>query len=331
MPTDSSIEAPPAPAADTASSNGETSPSQEVLDLDSMFGGEPAPSTQPKSDITTSPIRPSQPGALGTSQRTYMNEEEKKLFRDMSNEAYNRIYPLWSQHQRGEFVPKSEIDKVRREAEEQAKQVKSERFYDHPKAYLLSEDYSNAQHDVAIYRDIVDHYRTALANVTAGKGFFRILPDEKEKFIIDTRQEIPASPQAHAYITAELSKFYGMQMQAEQNVRSLETNYGQRFTPIKQALDKVEVQVFEKFEKAPGFERAWKGELALYPRELQGLPEYRLLAKASVIFKAMELRRNANKQVAAQTATRPDTSQGGGAVSDAAEKMKMLDAMADRR
>lgn len=326
MPNDTQTEPAPAAPPDSGQSTGESSGlSPEVLEIESMFGEGPSPSPSPN---TVGQLRPSSQNGL--SQRQYADEEEKRYFRDMSNEAYNKLYPIWSQHKNGEFVPKSEHEKRLKEAEERASQVKSERWYDHPKAYLLSEDYGQAQHNAAIYRDIVDHYRTALANVTNGRGFYRIVPDANEKFIIDTRQEIPASPQAHAFITAELSRFYHEQMNADQQLKQFETGFGQRFNPIKQALDKVESTTFERYEKAPGFERAWKGELSMFPRELQGLPEYRLLAKASVILKALELKRGNNKQLAAQNATRPDTSQGGGAVSDAAAALAKLNEMTDR-
>jgi len=340
MPTDT-VDSPITTAAPESSDSNstETNPSQAVLDIEALFGEDTPSNGSNGSNVpdaahaatqtSTTPIRVAGPPAA----RQYVDDEEKKIFKDMSNDAYNRVYPEWRKLKSGEYVPKTELERLKKEYEEKQTQVKSERWFDHPKAYLLSDDYAGAQQDVAIYRDIVDHYRHALEQIMDGKPFYRIAPHPEQKFIIDTRQAVPASPQAHAYVTAELSKFYNSQMNAENQVKQMETTYGQRFTPIKQALDSVEKSTFERYEKAPGFERAWKGELGLYPRELQGLPEYRLLAKASIILKAMEMKQQKNKLASAQQATRPDTSSGvsGGALSDAANNIARLNEIADRR
>jgi len=292
---------------------------QTVLEIDKLFDA-------PEGYQAKGPVdgKPS-PSIAPPPARTYADPEEETIFKNMANESYDKLYPLWSQIKKGDLIPKTELEKMKHDFSQSQKS----RWYDHPKGYKLSDEYQTAADDNQLYQDIVAHYQNALVAVEAGKPFFRVIPHKEQKWIIDQQTAIPASGQAKAFITTELSRFFGSQRDAEAKLKDFETNYAPRFEGVKQAIAQVDKDIFSQMDGKPGFQQAWQNELNFFPAEVRAMPEYTLLAKASVVLKAIQNMQRANYKTAQQNASLPNNVSGG-VVDGTKTAMARLDEIANR-
>jgi hypothetical protein len=327
-------ETPPSPAPNESAPSSapapeSTPPTNDTPGLSDLFesierGGDQEVVEQQKQDVAQKlPVK---------ARRTYEDDEEKEIFSNMSNKAYDKLYPEWQKIKKGEYVSKAEIEKLKREMDEaKNRAVQSVRWDDHPKAYQLSDEYEDIADSQALYRDIMEHYQHSLARVEANQPFFRIIPDKEKKYVIDQKQQIPPGPEAKAYIIAQLQQFGGLQAQADAKLEQLKQSSSQQFGQVKEAMERADKEIFGPVAANPHFEAAWKKELEIFPPALRNTLQYQLLAKASVVIRALGERGKKAKQEATANSTQPQGIAGQTAAPDNRKAMlAQLDAMASR-
>lgn len=226
-----------------------------------------------------------------------LDDAEKKLFRAMSGEAYDRFYPLYLKIK--EAGGEEKLFEQLKNHQKSLDEHKNARFYDHPEAYTLSEDYAKQNQMVGMIRRVATHWEDQLSNLEEGKAVTLLIPKEGggltygEAFVPDETQR----GRLRAQILAQMQETRMDLGQAETELKSLSKSYKQRYTDyegrINTEYNKVFGKVLDKLK--PEIEK----ELQRWPDFDRNNPKTRLAATAIAYARAVTSMLGAKKQQAA--------------------------------
>lgn len=306
MPEPTSTQTAPAPSAPAPSASPEASPAAAAIE------SKVSPSREQGSDFILDFGTPDAPSPTAAPQqpqrtpRTFRNDEERAIFSQMSNEAYNKLYPLYTEYSDGKYVPKTQLEEIQRQHAEATKS----RWYDHPEAYQLTDDHKAMAGEVQTYNEVLQHYANQLQNIANKRPIQMVTQDKDGRYVIDP-DKYEGDASAQAAISGEIAMYNARLQSARDKLGQYKTSFTGKFNQIKEALGQVDKNVFGPYDSNPSFKEAVKRELALFPTEIQSMPEYQLLAKASVYIKAMQKWATDNKRTAMNGATHQNTAVGG--------------------
>lgn len=230
-----------------------------------------------------------QPGAEneGRKPRDYtgLDEAEKKLFANMSREAYEKLYPTYLEHkelvQYKDKIPKiTEIEKARDEA-------LAQRWYDHPNAFQLDERYSKAQEQIGQVAGIYDHFAKQLDAVNAGAKEVVMLDIVNGK-VVQLKQPVDASTQRR--LIEEMTAARSEQAKIEASLSEVKNDHNRVYGSHRQNVEKLTEQLVGKYKSI--LEKPASEELAKFPAYFRKEPVAplvaNLLALVNLTGKALE-------------------------------------------
>lgn len=208
-----------------------------------------------------------------------LDEAEKQIFQRMSNDAYNKLLPIYKEHK--ELKPKFE------KLQKDASSYKDARWYDHENAYMLSPEVSNLQTQYNNLQFEEKYWQDQLAKLRAGQPANRLIIQNNQYGAGD---EMPAGGQAEAEVLSNLQKAQIYQQQIMQNMQGFAENFKGRYKTMQQQLSDYGTKLFGQLP--PELDNKAKAVLESFPAEVRGRAEYNLLSKAAVVINALMARLN---------------------------------------
>ena len=156
------------------------------------------------------------PTTTGLDYRVYdgLNEEDKVLFKHMSRDAYNKLYPLYLKHK--------EVVEAQEQLAKENAEIKDRHFYEQENAYQLVPEYQSLVSNATLMDQEIAHWSQQLRNVKRGMSWKPLVPNEKGEPCIGP--EIPITgandeeteaikAEAEAYVMAKLAEGQGYRNQ----------------------------------------------------------------------------------------------------------------------
>lgn len=294
----------PAPAKTETTTPAPTSPPPNPTRL-----ADPAPDAKPSEEDALSVVDK----ALTTKKpRDYdgFDEREKGLLSKMANESYEFFAPLLRK-----VKGLGDLDKISQERELTSKQIaelQKARYYDHPEAYTLAEDYK----EVANIRDVISQhlnfYADQLTKAESNQPVQFITKDPQGKFVLT--EAIAPTPQLKTEITRRLQKLHTDSAEVERELGSLSQKYKQSFAENEKTVRTVIDQLFGKHREI--LKPAAEKELARFPTHLRHRPEYEGIAYALAAMKHIITSKRAEDQTAQAAALNKNVAKVAGLTSD---------------
>ena len=213
-----------------------------------------------------------------------LDEAEQKLFKSMSREAYEKLYPIYKKIKGHE----ADIDQLPTLKEKLAKleQTQSTRpaaYYDHEDAYMLQQDFREALVQSTKLRDVYNHWQEQLAAAEEGKPIRDLSIDQNGN--LQVGPPIESSPRAKAQIHSLLMQANQELAAHNQKLEAIKAQHSQQFKSYKTGLDAVYEKFFGKYKDqlAPLAAK----ELEVFPEFARSRPEINLLGHAMALIRGM--------------------------------------------
>ena len=226
-----------------------------------------------------------------------LSQDEVKVFKGMSNEAYTRLRPIYDQHKK--II---EREKEIEQREQTLKTALPKGVFDQDDAYTLAPSYREASQAAQIMKFESDYWAEQLAAVEKGEDWFPLMRNPKtgEYFRGDKKE---STPQAKAQILQLMSRAAHQQALAEQQLADVQSNFRVRREALVSGIKSYEKKFFPHFEdQNHKYYPVVKETLAAIPEEFRDHPLAPMLAKAVGTIKALSDNINSLAQ-AQQTAT----------------------------
>lgn len=241
---------------------------------------QPDPAPQPDEDIVGAALKRGRPGR----ELDGLDEAEQKLFKSMSREAYEKLYPIYKKIKGHE----ADIDQLPTLKEklaqlEKAQSTRPAAYYDHEEAYLLQQDFRDALLQSNKLRDVYNHWQEQLAAAEEGKPIRDLSIDQNGNFQVGP--PIESSPRAKAQIHSLLMQSNQELANHQQKLEQIKAAHSQQFKSYKTGLDSVYEKFFGKYKDqlAPLAAK----ELEVFPEFARSRPEINLLGHAMALIRGM--------------------------------------------
>ena len=225
---------------------------------------------------------------------TDLDEAEQKLFKSMSREAYEKLYPLYKKF-KGREKDLDEVTTLREKltALEKA-QTKPASFYDREDAYLLQQDFRDALLQSRQLDTLLNHWQDQLAAAEEGKPVYDISQDANGNLQLSAPIEV--TPRVKAQILATLTQVSQAKQTHQAKIESLKTSAREQFTNYRSGLNNVYEKVFAKYKDV--LDPLAAKELEQFPEFTRDRIETKLMANALALIKHIVAADKATKQQA---------------------------------
>jgi hypothetical protein len=213
--------------------------------------------------------------------RDYKGIDEADIihFKQMSDGAYKYFRPLYDARKAN--------DTKYGELEKQYNAVKDQQYYQHPNAYVLSEEYSKAEKDYTTKTRIANHWQNALATLEE-QGSIRDLRIYDDGRVEVADEELSYSPQLKAQVTAALNRSITEAQQAKQQALSIKDTYANKHKAFDTQLSQAEAALIAEVKDSESFKAAVLSMSKIIPPELRGNRQYQLIANMGAYINLMK-------------------------------------------
>ena len=273
---------PDAPAAD-GSPEGEGNTDVVADILKSLEVPEPG-QRDPTPAVTPAPeAKPTAPGQPRADYRDYsgLNEEDKKIFQRMYNEAFNKLKPLYLEH----VKTKKDLEERQKELAE----VQGRHFYEQENAYTLVPEYQSISANISHIGAELAHWKRQLSNIENGQPWYNLGRDDKGNVgVVPT--PIPITQEniieARTNILDMLSRGHAIHEQLNSKLTVFQEKFKGEHKSYLSSFDEMEKNLFPGADPVK-LAAAAKVELANFPLHMRGRREVQSFAKTIVIVKGL--------------------------------------------
>ena len=205
--------------------------------------------------------------------------EVAPLFRQMSNEAYNKLYPAYLEYL-----------KLKGSLEDKAKQeetLKNAVWWQMDGAWTLHPEYRELASNAERLNYETSFWKRQLANIESGQPWTELYIDPKTgEYLEGPPQE--ASPEAKANVITQLNKAILYSQEVGKRLEDFSSKFKSQFSTLNDSLVKVDKELFGELDTkkwGPKIEQ-W---LSHFPEPLRMRPEYQMLAKAATVIEGLAL------------------------------------------
>lgn len=209
-----------------------------------------------------------------------LDEDEQKLFKNMSREAYERLFPFYKKF-KGKDKDLDELPTLREKLKSLETATKPQPFYDHEEAYLLQQDYRDALVKARELRDLQNHWQEQLIAAEEGKPVRDVIAGQNGEWQLS--DPIESNPRVKAQILATLNQVTQAQQTHQATLENLKLQSKQQFTSYRDGLSKVYDTVFAKHKDT--LEPLAAKELEQFPPFARDRIETKLMANALALIK----------------------------------------------
>ena len=216
-----------------------------------------------------------------------LTEEEIPIFKEMSQRAYEKLYPAYLAQKQAE----AKITELTKAAEEAG----NRRWYEEDGAYQLHPDYREISQYVENLETEEAFWQEQLAKAEAGQRFNLLARDPKtNQYIVGDVQE--PSPQGKALIISNISKLAQFKSNAATERDRLQSTFTSRYKAHSDSLKAVDKEMFGTLdmEKNPAVKQYYEAALAKIPAEFRGQLIYQMVAKSAAVIQGLVAALRAN-------------------------------------
>ena len=201
-----------------------------------------------------------------------LTPEETEIFKKMSNDAYNYLYPKFIEQKNG---GSPDITAKMTQLEKDLAEARNYRYADHEEGYTLTPEYRDVQEQASLAENIANHWQNQLAAVQGGAKEVEMLVQTDTGIGV---RKVPVTPQ----IQADLIRRIGIANNDVQSIRSqieqLKVQHSSRHGGFNKALEGIYSEHFGPHEKI--LKKDLDEALSRMPKWFQHRPEAKLLAAA---------------------------------------------------
>ena len=240
----------------------------------------PAETPVEEDDQQLLPFNP-QPAKLPTKRDlSGLAPDHAKLFKAMSNEAYDFLRPIFDEHQKGA--------KAQSELQAKLEEARGQRWYETENAYTLAPEYQHLTDNLSKIDFEERYWQEQLAAAEEGKPITMLTGIDKEtgQYILGE----PESPTAKhkAVLFSNLAKAQQIRSQLTDNINQLRSNYSGKFKRLDDELGKVDQTLFAKLDtNNPTVKAKFDKWVNQFPEEVRGQRVYQMLAKGMVAIESL--------------------------------------------
>jgi len=201
-----------------------------------------------------------------------LTPEETEIFKKMSNDAYNYLYPKFIAQKApaGDEVTK-QLAQVQKDLEE----ARNFRFADHEEGYTLTKEYREIQEQASIADNILNHWQAQLAAVQGGAKEVEMLVQTDTGIGV---RKVPVTPAIQADLIRRISVANNDAQTIRQQIDHLRQQHSTRYGGFNKALSDIYTEHFGPHEKL--LKKGMDSALARIPAWFRHRPEAKLLAAA---------------------------------------------------
>ena len=202
-----------------------------------------------------------------------LEEPEVKMFKNMSNEAYNYLYPLLLEHKK--LKPSYE------DTQKKLEEARAVHFFEQEGAWKLTPQYSElSQHAQRLSAETA-HWKQQLIAAEAGEQVRMLYQDpETNKIYLGDPEDV--TPAHKSEIISALQRASTLQAKYSSDLASFEQGFKQKHTGYISRLKDLRAQVFQGADMEK-LTKAAKTKLSMFPDYMQGRLETQLLAESLVL------------------------------------------------
>lgn len=234
---------------------------------------------------------------------TGLEPDEADIFKNMSLEAYNKLYPFYKQF-RGKDKDLAEAAKLKEELESLKKNPPASYYYDHEDAYILQQDYRDALRAGQHLDSIESHWQQQYINARSNKPVRDLVQGPNGQ--LQLGPEIQPSPEVEAQIQNLLLDAKQQQMAHKTRLESLRTEHANRFKDFKTKLAESHAKIIGPYgdQLKPLIDE----NLKLFPEFIRGRQEIQTIAGLYALLKhVIASDKQEQQQKAAATVNRNGT------------------------
>lgn len=243
----------------------------------------PKPVEPPKAP--EAPLKPS----LSNRDYTGLNEDERKMFQNMSAQAYAKLRPIYDESKK---LKEREAEIAKRE--EAAKNALPKGIFDNERAFILTEQYREASDAVAQLQFESDYWTQQLEKIEAGEDWQPLMQDAQGKYFSGQAQK--ADVKSKALVTRNIALAAQLSANAQGRVSELQANYTGRRAALVNGIKTFEQKMFPFFEGEHQHKAQLQELIQAIPDEFRDHPLAGGYAKAMLAVKIL----NANNQALAR-------------------------------
>lgn len=209
---------------------------------------------------------------------TGLAEDEKIMFKQMSNEAYAKLYPAYLERKQLQ----AEVAKLKAQPTKAAPII-PDSYLEHEKAITLTPEYEEAAQKVQLATDIVQHWENQLANIRRGKDWQTLVVDQKTGTISVDPTPKKADAQSEAAVNRYLTLTANQQFRVQEQFNQFVGSFKSRRDAAVSFISEQEKKYFGAFddEKHPARQLIDEVKNKL-PAEFRSSPLAPMLAKSLV-------------------------------------------------
>lgn len=280
-------------------------PSEEPAAQPKVEQAAPTTAVKPAETPAAAEAPKSQPAKV-VKDYTGLTADEAHMFKNMSNEAYLRLRPVYDAHKK--IV---EREKEIEQREKAVKEAMPKGVFDHEQAYTLSPQFSQLSSTVQRLEFERGYWAKQFAAIEKGEDYKPLLIDANGRYVEGKPQR--ATAEAKAEILNNMTLATQLHSQHNQQLQMVQQSFAQRRQELIGGIQSYEKKLFGFLddEKNP-YRPVVQEVLQAIPAEFRDHPLAPFLAKAMATIKAQSVA-NANlaKQVAAKQTAVSDARKAG--------------------
>lgn len=211
---------------------------------------------------------------------TGLTPDETHMFKNMSNEAYAKIRPIFDQHKK--IAEREEQIKQR---EESVAKALPKGIFDHEAAYTLSPQYNQLSGTVQKLDFERSYWAKQFAAVELGNDYKPLMIDAKGNYV--EGKPVKASPEAKAEIMNNMTLATQLHTQHNQQLQAVQQQFTQRRVELVNGIKAYEQKLFGYLDTPDNPYKPVIQEVLNYiPEEFRDHPLASMLAKAMVTIRA---------------------------------------------
>lgn len=200
------------------------------------------PDVKPPVKLVVEPTAPVKPLARDFSD---IDVEHKEAFERMSNEAFNKLKPLYLDRKQ----KIAELNAAQQKVTELEKGIVKipESYYEHPNAVVLTPEFEAASNDAQLANGIQQHWENQLTAIREGAVEFENLGFDNKNNVIKTK--VPADAKAEAYVLRALGEANNYAIGRKANLQAIVNTHKSKVGEAIGQLSAFEKQSFSAFDK----------------------------------------------------------------------------------
>lgn len=220
-----------------------------------------------------------------------LDANETHLFKNMSNEAYALLRPIYDSHKQGNKGIDS--NNLPPDVKSRISEAETLRWYDHPEAYRLTPEYSQIVDTNTRLTFERQYWTQQLALLEEGKQANSLSIDDKQQYFAGDPLE--ANGQSKAFILGKLQEVSAYQTQAQQKAAEFSQSFTNKYGAIQNNFKALDAKIFPKdrLDIEGKHKKLFEDSLAQFPPEVRGRADTQFMAKM-LIFGTHLLQENAD-------------------------------------